>query len=146
MAPTDPHQGGRLEDMAQYGTRMPNDAGIQRTIPSVPRPDQKNPPNDLSQPSQAAATDNSYDIPRGTMDRGETGAVMTGTGGQMPANIEKKHFDDSSLHPASHGHDREMKHQKGPELFTSKTHPGHGFQPAPGEEEMSQEEIMNRRK
>jgi hypothetical protein len=89
----DPHQGGRLEDMAVSGTTIPNDAGKQRTIPSVPRPDQLNPdPTTYSHPNPAHATDNAFDIPRGTADRGVTDEVMTGTGGQMPSSIEKKTF------------------------------------------------------
>lgn len=31
MAP-DPHQGGRLEDMAAEGTTIPGDAGVQRLV------------------------------------------------------------------------------------------------------------------
>lgn len=90
MAP-DPHQGGRLEDMAAEGTNIPGDAGQQRLIPSVPRPDQINP--DLasySHPDPAHAADNAFDIPRGTADRGVTDEVLTGTGGQMSSSIEKK--------------------------------------------------------
>lgn len=36
MAPTDPHQGGRLEDMAAEGTTIPGDAGKQRLVSFVP--------------------------------------------------------------------------------------------------------------
>jgi hypothetical protein len=90
MAP-DPHQGGRLEDMAAEGTSIPGDAGKQRLIPSVPRPDQINPdPATYSHPNPAHAADNAFDIPRGTADRGVTDEVMTGTDGQMPSSIEKK--------------------------------------------------------
>jgi hypothetical protein len=35
MAP-DPHQGGRLEDMAAEGTTIPGDAGQQRLVRYVP--------------------------------------------------------------------------------------------------------------
>lgn len=35
MAPTDPHQGGRLEDMAAEGTTIPRDAGKQRLVGST---------------------------------------------------------------------------------------------------------------
>ena len=38
MAPTDPHQGGDLFDMAKDGTSIPNDAGKMNLIPSKPRP------------------------------------------------------------------------------------------------------------
>jgi hypothetical protein len=35
MAPTDPHQGGRLEDMAATGTTIPRDAGQHRLVSKV---------------------------------------------------------------------------------------------------------------
>lgn len=77
--------------MAALGTKIPGDAGQQRTIPSVPRPDQRDPPPDqFSHPNPAHAADNAFDIPRSTKDRGATGEVMTGTGDQMTSNIEKK--------------------------------------------------------
>jgi hypothetical protein len=38
MAPTDPHQGGDIFDMAKDGTSIPNDAGKTNTIPSKSRP------------------------------------------------------------------------------------------------------------
>lgn len=89
----DPHQGGRLEDMAAEGTTIPGDAGQQRLIPSVARPDQINPdPATYSHTNPAHAADNAFDIPRGTADRGVTDEVVTGVGGQMPSSIEKKTF------------------------------------------------------
>ena len=92
MAPN-PHQGGRLEDMAPTGTSTPGDAGQHRIIKSVPRPDQVDPnPADYSHPNPAHAADNAFDIPRGPADRGMTNEVMTGTGDQMPVNVEKKNI------------------------------------------------------
>jgi hypothetical protein len=68
MASTDPHQGGDLFDMAKDGTSIPNDAGKQNLIPSVPRPDQatddNNFGNNLGADNLAAAADNATDIPR----------------------------------------------------------------------------------
>ena len=68
MAPTDPKQGGDLFDMAKDGTSIPNDAGKQNLIPSVPRPDQitdpASDPNDLGAPDTASAADNATDISR----------------------------------------------------------------------------------
>ncbi len=69
MAPTqDPHEGGDLFDMAKDGTTMPNDAGKQNLIPSVPRPDQitdpVNDPNNLGAADLASAADNPTDISR----------------------------------------------------------------------------------
>jgi hypothetical protein len=41
MASSDPHQGGDLSDMAVEGTKMPNDAGVYPTVPSVPNETEK---------------------------------------------------------------------------------------------------------
>jgi hypothetical protein len=146
MAPTtDPHQGGRLEDMAQHGTSLPNDAGLHRTIPSVPRPDQINPPASLSHTSPAVAADNSFDIPRSTRDSGPTGAVMTGTGDALHANVEKKNLDDAGLWPGAKGHDREAKHLKKGNFYDKMAQEHHGVQAAPGEEGLDQETLLERR-
>ena len=84
--------------MAAKGTTIPNDAGIQNTIPSVPRPDQLEENSQfhnqgLAEPNRAAAADNATDVPRSTSDKGATGEVITGTGNTMGAGqAEKKHF------------------------------------------------------
>lgn len=69
MAPQDPNpQGGSITDMAVEGTRVPDDAGTQNTIPSVPRPDQitdpTDDPNDLGATDLAGAADNAQDVSR----------------------------------------------------------------------------------
>ena len=69
MAPQDPNpQGGSITDMAVEGTKVPDDAGTQNTIPSVPRPDQitdpSNDPNNLGATDLAGAADNAQDISR----------------------------------------------------------------------------------
>lgn len=65
MAPSDPHpQGGDLSDMAAEGTTIPGDAGKMNLIPSVPRPDQIEDPNDLGSADVEGAADNATDIPR----------------------------------------------------------------------------------
>ncbi|KAL9116268.1 MAG: hypothetical protein Q9187_007210, partial [Circinaria calcarea] len=65
MSSTDPHQGGDLFDMAKDGTTMPNDAGKQNLIPSVPRPDQiSDSPNDFGAPDLQRAAENPTDISR----------------------------------------------------------------------------------
>lgn len=69
MASRDPNpQGGSITDMAVEGTKIPNDAGTQNTIPSVPRPDQvtdpSNDPNNLGATDLAGAADNAQDISR----------------------------------------------------------------------------------
>ena len=65
MDPNNAKQGGDISDMAVSGTSIPNDAGKQRTIPSVPRPDQTTMgPNDMGSASLSGAADNAADIPR----------------------------------------------------------------------------------
>lgn len=69
MDSQDPNpQGGSITDMAVEGTKVPDDAGTQRTIPSVPRPDQiadsSNDSNDLGATDLAGAADNAQDISR----------------------------------------------------------------------------------
>ncbi|RJE23147.1 hypothetical protein PHISCL_04503 [Aspergillus sclerotialis] len=88
---SNPHQGGSLTEMAAEGTTIPNDAGIQNTIPSVPRPDQLEENSQfhnqgLAEPNRAAAADNATDVPRSTRDRAGTGEVITGTGNTIGAN------------------------------------------------------------
>ncbi|OCL06020.1 hypothetical protein AOQ84DRAFT_86378 [Glonium stellatum] len=132
--------------MAVDGTSMPNDAGQYRVIPSVARPDQANPPSDLSQASRAAAADNATDIPRSVRDRGQTGEVMTGIGDQLPANVEKKRLDDADLDPRAHGHDRAFKHAVKNAPFTKLAGEGPDVQPAPGEEGDGQDVLRERRR
>jgi hypothetical protein len=53
--------------MAQQGTTVPDDSAKPRTIPSVPRPDQKASaldPNTLGASTLQSAADNAGDIPR----------------------------------------------------------------------------------
>lgn len=112
----DPHQGGSLADMAPTGTTMPNDAGKQRIIPSVPRPDQRaeNPQYDnagLAEPSLAAAADNATDLPRSTRDVGQTGEVITGVGDAVPPSIESKRAYMGSNIRGGSGDTRAEKHQ-----------------------------------
>lgn len=61
-------QGGSLSDMAVEGTTVPADSATQRTIPSVPRPDQvtafPDDPNDLGATDLAAEADNPGDMPK----------------------------------------------------------------------------------
>ena len=69
MASQDPNpQGGSLTEMAVEGTRVPDDAGTQNTLPSVPRPDQitdsSNDPNNLGATDLAGAADNAQDVSR----------------------------------------------------------------------------------
>ncbi|KAI9811912.1 MAG: hypothetical protein M1826_003020 [Phylliscum demangeonii] len=142
----DPHQGGRLEDMAATGTTMPNDAGLYNVLPSVPRPDQIA-SDDTTYASLADAADNAIDIPRSTRDSGMTGEVRTGTGEAMPAMaVERKHIADGGNEALAKGHPRMAKHAKQLESDLDQlAGDGPGVQPAPGEEDMSQEALRHRR-
>jgi len=91
------HAGGSLTEMAPTGTSIPNNAGKQNTIPSIPRPGQRTQSSYFSlhrpaKPTSAMAADNAIDIPRSTQDRGQTGEVITGTGDSLPADIESKYM------------------------------------------------------
>ncbi|KAL9009447.1 MAG: hypothetical protein Q9173_005522, partial [Seirophora scorigena] len=61
-------QGGSLSDMAVSGTTVPPSSATQRTIPSVPRPDQtttsSSDPNDLGTTDLASQADNASDMPK----------------------------------------------------------------------------------
>ncbi|KAF2708923.1 hypothetical protein K504DRAFT_468147 [Pleomassaria siparia CBS 279.74] len=142
---SDAHQGGRLEDMAAEGTSIPNDAGVQRIIPSVPRPDQIDPSPDYSHSNPAHAADNSFDIPRSTNDRGVTGEVHTGTGDELPSSVEKKNMDDAGLDPRAKGSDRYMKHARQKDGFGLMAQGDHDVGEAPGEEGMGQDDLLDKR-
>lgn len=69
MASQDPNpQGGSITEMAVEGTKIPDDAGTQDTLPSVPRPDQitdpSDDPNNLGGTDLAGAADNAQDVSR----------------------------------------------------------------------------------
>ena len=69
MPSQDPNlQGGSITDMAAQGTKVPDDAATQNTIPSVPRPDQRtdssNDPNDLGATDLAGVANNAQDVSR----------------------------------------------------------------------------------
>ncbi|KAH8700285.1 hypothetical protein BGW36DRAFT_395411 [Talaromyces proteolyticus] len=115
MASNDPHRGGTLEEMAPTGTRIPNDAGLQNTILSVPRQDQWGEDHRFSydgiaQPSVPTAADNATDMPRSTRDVGQSGEVMTGTGDSLPGEIETKRLYTRTNDPGAKGHGRNLKH------------------------------------
>ncbi|CAO2654779.1 Nn.00g115120.m01.CDS01 [Neocucurbitaria sp. VM-36] len=146
MAPG-PHQGGRLEDMAAEGTSIPNDAGKQNLIPSVPRPDQINPDPSLAHANPAHGADNAYDIPRSVNDRGQTGEILTGTGDSISSNVEKKNLDDANFDPRAKGHDQYAKHARQDNPYESLKHgsASHDVDAAPGEEELGQDELLSKR-
>jgi hypothetical protein len=133
-------------------TALPSTSPPQLTppqIPSVPRPDQKDPSTAFAHADPAHAADNTFDIPRGVNDRGPTGEATTGTGDQLPTSIEKKNLDDAGYNAQAKGHDRFAKHARAQQSeFDPKSgqvHGGHGVQAAPGEELATQEELLEKR-
>ncbi|RHZ65161.1 uncharacterized protein CDV56_102377 [Aspergillus thermomutatus] len=115
MSSDDAHRGGALTEMAEHGTSMPNDAGIQNTIPSVPRPDQRSENRQfdnqgLAEPSLAFAADNATDLPRSTKEMGTTGEVVTGTGDAFPVAGESKRINPDAMDPGARGNARTIKH------------------------------------
>ncbi|KAL4869190.1 hypothetical protein BDV12DRAFT_168438 [Aspergillus spectabilis] len=108
-------RGGSFSEMAEKGTKIPNDAGLMNTIPSVPRPDQRSDHPDyeyggIGQPSTASAADNYTDLPRSTRDVGFTGEVMTGTGNTFPAQGENAGNEIGSNTPGAKGQTRRHQH------------------------------------
>lgn len=155
--------------MAAEGTTIPGDAGQQRIvstidrspetlafmvliplqIPSVPRPDQKDPGPEFSHANPAHAADNAFDIPRGVNDQGSTGEVISGTGDQINSNIEKKNLDDADKVPQAKGHDQYAKHvakqQSEFDENSGRVKAGHDVEAAPGEELLTQDELLKKR-
>ncbi|KAL2215453.1 hypothetical protein M432DRAFT_593488 [Thermoascus aurantiacus ATCC 26904] len=112
---TDPHAGGKLSDMAPTGTTMPNDAGLQNTIPSVPRPDQRAEHHQfdnegIAAPDLAMAADNAKDVPRSTRDAHASHEVITGMGDVLPAEVETKRMHFQGHDPGAKGDPRNLKH------------------------------------
>lgn len=101
--------------MAPSGTTVPNDAGKMNTIPSVPRPDQRDEHfgfdnAGIAEPTRAFAADNATDLPRSTRDVGQTGEVVSGTGNTVPASIESKRAYMGTNIPGGAGDTRDIKH------------------------------------
>ncbi|GAB7348521.1 hypothetical protein MBLNU459_g6919t1 [Dothideomycetes sp. NU459] len=142
----DPHQGGDLSSMAATGTSIPGDAGVQNLIPSVPRPDQGTSSADLGAADRASAASNATDMPRRTQDIGASGEVVTGTGDQLPAQVESKRLHFGANDAQAKGHDRDDKHRAQNESDLER-YQGDGAEadPAPGEEEDTQDQIRDRK-
>lgn len=152
MSSSDPHQGGDIADMAVDGTIIPNDAGKMRTIPSVPRPDQMTENNEaftaggLGAGDIQTAVDNPADIPRRNKDIGATGEVITGTGHQLPAEVESKNLHFGANEPLAKGHDRYDKHRRQKQSDFERYAGGDGgVDAAPGEEREDMDEIRERK-
>lgn len=117
MSPTqDPYTGGTLSEMAG-GTAMPNDAGRQRILPSVSRPDQRNEDQQfdnegIAEPTREFAADNPVDLPRSTRDMGMTGEVMSGTGNSLGAETESQRSQIGANGASTKGSVRSFKDAK----------------------------------
>ncbi|KAI4117505.1 MAG: hypothetical protein LQ345_002262 [Seirophora villosa] len=123
-SPQDPNpQGGSLSDMAVSGTTVPPTSATQRTIPSVPRPDQttttssSSDPNDLGATDLASQADNASDMPKSVTDTAPSSSIITATGDAVPAEAASKRLHELGNPDLSKGHARYDKHvrQKGSE-------------------------------
>lgn len=110
----------------------------------MPRPDQKDPGPEFAHADPAHAADNTFDIPRGVNDQGVTGEVISGTGDQINTNIEKKNLDDADKVPEAKGHDQYAKHVR-KEKSEFDQGAGHDVEAAPGEELLTQDELLKKR-
>jgi len=149
MAQSGRDSGGDLFDMAQEGTKVPEDSANPRIIPSVPRPDQvasEFDPNALGSDTLHGAADNAGDIPRTTKDTsGDT--VLTGTGDTLPSTIGSKRLHDVpggvTHDPFAKGSTRMEKHKVQPSDMEGASE-GPRTDKAPGQEELTDEQAMDR--
>lgn len=122
---------------------------ISDRIPSVPRPDQKDPGPEFSHTNPAHAADNAFDIPQGVNDQGSTGEVISGRRDQIFSNSEKKKLDDANKVPEAKVHDQYAMHvAKQQSEFDGKSgrvEADHDVQDAPGEELLTQDELLKKR-
>jgi hypothetical protein len=80
-------------------------------------------------------------------DRGQTGEILSGTGDQITSNIEKKNLDDANFDPRAKGHQQYAKHARQENPMDSLKHGAgdHNVEAAPGEEELSQDQLLDKR-
>lgn len=91
-------RGGKLEEMAIHGTSIPSDSGTQHIIhPSRNKRVEKayEASTTFKNPLDPSLADNTVDIPSRS-DGGLTGEVVTGTGDQLPADVEAKRVGQDS--------------------------------------------------
>ena len=95
----------------------------------------------------ASAADNPTDMPRNPRDMGTAGSEMiTGTGDQMPGQTISKNTHFSGGNPLAKGSQRYDKHTRDNESTIDKgAAPTHEVVAPPGEEELSQDEIRDKR-
>lgn len=80
-------------------------------------------------------------------DRGQTAEIVTGTGEQITSNIEKKNLDDVNYDPRAKGSAQYTKHVRQDNPLDSLKHGAgsHNVEAAPGEEELRQDELLDKR-
>lgn len=77
---------------------------------------------------------------------GATGEVVTGTGDQLPAQVESKRLHFGANDPLSKGHDRYDKHTKQKESDLERYGgEGAGVDRAPGEENDDEDAVRDRK-
>lgn len=160
-----PNSGGDLFDMAEEGTRVPEDAAKPRYIPSKPRPDEiasETDPNNLGGRNLAEAATNAGDIPRVSYQKCrttctdhlqttrdvDTNEVLTGTGDALPSQVDSKRLHNVpggvTNDPAAKGSIRYTKHKAQESEFETGASEGAQVDAAPGDEELSPEEAMDK--
>ncbi|RPB04159.1 hypothetical protein L873DRAFT_1799615 [Choiromyces venosus 120613-1] len=90
---SDPHRGGKLEDMAVHGTKIPSDAGTQNVVPSQPdkRASKAYSANTIrTELGDHVIPDNTTAMPSGHDESGYTGDVTSATGHELPVDVEAK--------------------------------------------------------
>ena len=85
-------------------------------------------------------------MPRTVNDTGDTGEVITGIGDQMPPDVERKRFGlEESGGPAAKGNIRDGKAGKQKNVDGRFAGDGAEDDEAPGEEDLDQDEIRDRK-
>jgi len=143
------NSGGDLFDMAKDGTSVPDNSAEPRLIPSKARPDQiasETDPNNLGGRTLHEAADNAGDVPRTTRDTA-TNDVLTGTGDSLPGQVDSKRLHNVpggvTKDPFAKGSTRMTEHKKNPTDFEKGATDGPLTDRAPGEEELSDEQVMD---
>jgi len=144
------NSGGDLFDMAQDGTKVPDDAATPRYIPSKPRPDQiasASDPNYIGGTNLAEAATNQGDIPRTTKDDIPS-EILTGTGDSLPSQVGSKRLHQVPggviTDPFAKGSTRMAAHKVQSSDIETGASDGPQVDKAPGDEGLTEEEAMDK--
>ncbi|KIW97110.1 uncharacterized protein Z519_02502 [Cladophialophora bantiana CBS 173.52] len=150
MARSGRDSGGDLFDMAQKGTKVPEDAAEPRYIPSKPRPDQiasETDRNALGGRTLAEAATNEGDIPRSTRDTA-INDVLTGTGDSLPTQVDSKRLHSVpggvTHDPFAKGSTRMTEHKVQSSDYVQGASEGPRTDRAPGQEGLSEEQVTDK--